>query len=367
MNGTNELTSAVELACLYDANGNLTNRVYDATGPKTYNYFYDDENLLIELRTDTSATPTASRWRTTWLYDGLGRARVRKEYYWSGTWTQNGETRYIYDGMRVIQERDSSNTPTVAYTRGNDLSGSLEGADGIGGLLGRSHGYSSGTWSTHNHYHADGNGNVTFLVNSGQTAEAWYRFDPYGRTMAQSATALTTENLYRFSSKEIHAQSGMYYYGFRFYDPNLQRWPNRDPRGERDGFEGINGIRVPKASEVLNLFIFVANNPLNAIDPFGLKEKKWKELLDVWEETIEKGLPGGEFCAALRVFNGCSTIGMQPSCITIGNTTIVWPTQSWGIQVRTRLPRKNARENGIIRQWESLRSFTTRIARGTEK
>jgi hypothetical protein len=73
--------------------------------------------------------------------------------------------RYVYDGMRVIQDRNVSNTPTVSYTRGNDLSGSLEGAGGIGGLLGRSHGYSSGTWSTHNHYHADGNGNVTFLVN----------------------------------------------------------------------------------------------------------------------------------------------------------------------------------------------------------
>jgi hypothetical protein len=66
------------------------------------------------------------------------------------------------DGMLVIQERNASNTPAVVYTQGNDLSGSVEGAGGIGGLLGRSHGYSSGSWSTHNHYHADGNGNVTF-------------------------------------------------------------------------------------------------------------------------------------------------------------------------------------------------------------
>mgnify|MGYP007064294731 CR=1 FL=1 len=117
--------------------------------------------------------------------------------------------RYVYDGMRVIQERNTSNTPTVSYTRGNDLSGSLEGAGGIGGLLGRSHGYSSGSWSTHNHYHADGNGNVTYLVNSGQTSEAIYRYDPYGRTMSQTGT-LATAKRYRFSSKEVHSQSGMY-------------------------------------------------------------------------------------------------------------------------------------------------------------
>jgi len=53
----------------------------------------------------------------------------------------------------VIQERDvGSGVPTVSYTRGNDLSGTLEGAGGIGGLLARSSVYSSGNWSTHNFY-----------------------------------------------------------------------------------------------------------------------------------------------------------------------------------------------------------------------
>src|SRR5947208_7407782 len=55
-------------------------------------------------------------------------------------WVLQSETHYLYDGNRVIQERDSSNRPTVVYTRGNDLSGSLEGAGGIGGLLARTDG-----------------------------------------------------------------------------------------------------------------------------------------------------------------------------------------------------------------------------------
>jgi hypothetical protein len=41
-----------------------------------------------------------------------------------------GETRYLYDGRRVIQERNSANTPTVTCTRGLDLSGSFEGEGG---------------------------------------------------------------------------------------------------------------------------------------------------------------------------------------------------------------------------------------------
>jgi RHS repeat-associated protein len=164
-------------------------------------------------------------------------------------------TLYLYDGMRVIQERDGNNTPLVSYTRGKDLSGSLEGAGGIGGLLARSHGYSSGNWSTHNFYHADGGGNITYLVNSSQTLSASYRYDPYGNLISSSGT-LASANVYRFSSKPIHAASGLYYYGERFYEPNLQRWLNRDPMGEWGG---------------INLYGFVGNSPPNGLDPLGLE------------------------------------------------------------------------------------------------
>ena len=41
-------------------------------------------------------------------------------------------------------------------------------------------------------------------------------------------------------------------YGYRFYSPNLQRWPNQDPIGERGG---------------INLYSFVFNSPLNEVDP----------------------------------------------------------------------------------------------------
>src|SRR5262245_18348894 len=134
-----------------------------------------------------------------------------------------------------IQERDANNTPTVSYTRGTDLGGSLEGAGGIGGLLALSDGYSGGNWTDHNYYFADGNGNVTYMENSGQSMVASYRYDPFGNTISSSGT-LADANVYRFSSKEIHVASGMYYYGYRFYDPLLHRWINRDPISE-PGFD----------------------------------------------------------------------------------------------------------------------------------
>lgn len=165
----------------------------------------------------------------------------------------------------MIQERDGNNVPTVSYTRGTDLSGSLEGAGGIGGLLGRSHGYTAGNWGTHNFYHADGGGNITYLETSAQGLAASYKYDPYGNTISSSGT-LAGANVYRFSSKESlthNPQSGTameyYYYGYRWYAPDLQRWPNRDPLGEAGG---------------MNLYTFVSNDPVMRWDGFGLEEVK---------------------------------------------------------------------------------------------
>jgi RHS repeat-associated protein len=94
---------------------------------------------------------------------------------------------------------------------------------------------------------------VTYIVNSSQAMAATYKYDPYGRTLSSSGT-LASANVYRFSSKEIHPNSGFYYYGFRFYDPNTQRWLNRDPIGEAGG---------------INVYEFGPNSPLNGFDPDG--------------------------------------------------------------------------------------------------
>jgi RHS repeat-associated protein len=246
VNNLNQLTGGPTASYTHDSNGNLT-----GFGSGNGVYLYDAENQLVTAY-------VTNNWKSDFLYDGRGRLRTRKEFNWSGgTWSLSTETRYLYEGMRVVQERNGSDVPQVTYTRGTDLSGGREGAGGIGGLLGRSHGYNAGTgaWATHHFYHADGNGNVTYLVNTSRTLGASYRYDAYGRTTATgTGTLAPSDNVYRFSSKELHAKSGLYYYGYRFYDPNLQRWLTRDPIGEAGG---------------INLYAFVGNRPINSVDPFG--------------------------------------------------------------------------------------------------
>jgi RHS repeat-associated protein len=166
----------------------------------------------------------------------------------------------FYDGMLVLQERHfnpqlSTNNPQqlVTYTRGRDLSSTLEGAGGIGGLLARTD--SSGIGNPVSAlYHADGNGNVTCLIGTNSVVLARYLYDPYGNLLSQSGS-LADANLYRFSSKEWHGASGLVYYGYRFYAPEWQRWVSRDPLGEKGG---------------LNLYRFTRNSPADLLDPSGL-------------------------------------------------------------------------------------------------
>jgi RHS repeat-associated protein len=223
----------------YDSNGNL---VYD--GQRAFGY--DDENRL------ASVTRT-NHWKSEFTYDGLSRRRVRKEYFWQNSaWVLSNEVRYVYDGARIIQERNSWNLPQLAYTRGSDLSGTLEDAGGIGGLLAISQ--LTFIAPQHAYYHADGNGNVTMLINTQQLAVARYRYEPFGALLSLSGPWAEL-NRFRFSSKEEHLNSGLVLYEARAYEALLQRWPNRDPIEEEGG---------------LNLYACLRNDPINRVDPLGL-------------------------------------------------------------------------------------------------
>ena len=245
----------------YDLNGNLL-RDKSPAGGTNHCFAYDDENQLVSVW-------VANTWSNSFTYDGLLQKRIERDYAWNGSaWAKTNEVRFIYDGYLVVQERDGNNLPQVTYTRGLDLAGNevpllgdtmdgFQGAGGIGGLLART---DMGQWiagdpNANAFYHADGSGNITCLVNSNAVIVAQYQYDPFGNMTSMSGP-LAGANRYRFSSKEWNDNAGLYYYGFRFYDPNLQRWLNRDPFGESIG---------------INLYGIAFNNPIFWIDPLGLE------------------------------------------------------------------------------------------------
>src|SRR5439155_11933962 len=213
---------------VYDLNGNLTS-------DGTRGFDYDDENQLIRVTVTNS-------WKSEFTYDGKSRRRIRKEFTWNGSWVQASEVHYIYDGSVVIQERDANNVPTLTLTRRGNR------------LLARSD--MTTATPTHAYFHMDGNANVTAMVNAQQVIVATYVYDPFGNVLSK-AGPLADANSYRFSSQEYHQNSGLLLYLRRAYDPNLQRWLNRDPIQEAGG---------------INLYTFVSNNAVDGIDPFGFSD-----------------------------------------------------------------------------------------------
>ena len=98
---------------------------------------------------------------------------------------------------------------------------------------------------------------VTFLDNAGNV-QAHYVYDAFGGTVSDSGDMADVFR-FRFSSKYLDGETGLYYYGFRFYDPVTGRWLSRDPISEAGG---------------LMLYAFVNNNALSSWDSLGLLSKK---------------------------------------------------------------------------------------------
>jgi RHS repeat-associated protein len=234
----------------YDLDGNLT-------GDSLWSYVWDGENRLIELAMKAGTGISGStRLRLLFDYDFQGRRIQKRVFTHNGTgWTQDtAKTRkFVYDGWNLIAELDGSNNRVRTYVWGLDLSGTMQGAGGVGGLLV----VSQHTPSMSHHFVAyDGNGNVTGLINAADGKySARYEYGPFGEPVRVTG-GMGRNNPFRFSTKFTDDESGLLYYGFRFYDPSTGRWLSRDPLGEL----GPDGA---------NIYAFVRNMPQVLVDTDG--------------------------------------------------------------------------------------------------
>jgi len=210
----------------YDLDGNLTN-------DGRWIYTWDAENRLVSLKPNTGVGPQS---KLAFDYDVRGR-RIRKQVWdnAAGTGNPTNDSRFVYDGWNLLGTLNSSLALVNGYTWGLDLSGSSQGAGGVGGLLWT---YDSlalnGQPSTHLAAF-DGNGNVATLVNVADgTESARYEYGPFGEVIRKTG-AMANAMPFRFSTKYQDDETDLVYYGFRYYAAARGTWLSRDPIEEEGG------------------------------------------------------------------------------------------------------------------------------------
>jgi len=172
-------------------------------------------------------------------YDGFGQRVSKAQVAADGT--VFGDRRYQYDtDGRLIEELNLSTdaeVPRIDYLYlGDRPIAMLQPATGIVG-----------------YYHADRAGTPQ-LVSDQQQAVAWAAdYNPFG---AAQITANQVPQRLRFPGQYADPESDYYYNGFRDYSPSLGRYLESDPIGLRGG---------------INTYAYVGANPVNFIDPKGLK------------------------------------------------------------------------------------------------
>ena len=247
----------------HDVDGNLLS-------DGRWDYTWDGENRLIRMVARTAVGPQQ---RLEFAYDWQGR-RIAKVVWnnTAGTGTPAVDQRFLYDQWNLIVvavEVESQFQLAQAFVWGTDLSGSMQGAGGVGGLLKVSH---VGQSTTNCFAAFDGNGNVVGLVDvSSGAVLARYEYGPFGE-LVRATGPMARANPFRFSTKYQDQETGFLYYGYRYYDPSRGSWLSRDPVQERGG---------------KNLYRFGYNDTINKIDPSG--QAVW------WDCVLCAGAIGAKF------------------------------------------------------------------------
>lgn len=202
----------------YDANGNCANFTSGATN---VTYEWDAENRLVAINNQYNNT------RSEFTYDGYGR-RVKIIEKANGTATSTNQ--FVWSGMSLCQQRDGSDNVTKRfYAEGEQISG-------------------ANYYFTRDHL-----GSVREMTDSSGNIRAEYAYDPYGR---QTKVSGDLNADFGYTGYYVHQPSGLQLALFRAYDSDIGRFINRDPIEEGGG---------------LNLYDYVANNPINYFDPLGLE------------------------------------------------------------------------------------------------
>jgi len=285
------VTSTGDLNYQYDLNGNMISRVSNSNQLLTMQMTWDEENRLIRTADSNNVT--------TYKYDDTGARIIKKGnisevvYFNENFIGRNGDvqSKHVFAGnSRIVTKITSTKSDTGIY-----------------------------------YYHSDHLGSSNVVTNNSGAYHENIEYFPYGETWVEGKASSSQGSLpYKFTSKELDTETGLYYYGARYYDSKLCKWISSDPainiyfpnnitsdqnylisKNDLSKLPGLGGVYNPIN---LNLYHFTNNNPVKFIDPDG---NFWQyigaALVFVIEQIYEVAMSPREF--ADGTMNPDSSIG----------------------------------------------------------
>ncbi len=129
------------------------------------------------------------------------------------------------------------------------------------------------------YYHSDHLGSASYITNLDGEVVQHIEYVPFGEVFIEERNN-TWNTPFLFNGKELDEETGLYYYGARYYNPRISLWYGVDPLAEKYPHE--------------DPYCYVGNNPLIYIDPDGRKKIKvegsLKVNVGVFVLNVAKGL-----------------------------------------------------------------------------
>ena len=110
------------------------------------------------------------------------------------------------------------------------------------------------------YYHPDHLGSSSYITNLDGEVSQHIEYVPFGEVFIEERNN-TWNTPYLFNAKEFDEETGMYYYGARYYEPRLSLWMSADPKQDK----------YPNVSS----YCYVMDNPIKLIDPDGKDVLIW--------------------------------------------------------------------------------------------
>ena len=174
------------------------------------------------------------------------------------------------------------------------------------------------------YYHPDHLGSSSYITNLDGEVVQHIEYVPFGEVFVEERNNIWNTS-YPFNAKEFDEETGLYYYGARYYDPKISLWISVDKLSEED-------LKVSS-------YCYTDNNPIKYLDPDGNKKHNWIKESTTNKQSLDARYNNASF--QKRFTNGLVQIWAHGLRKDMRH-------RSWGIEVSVDYYKRRAYGNGYF-------------------